>query len=395
MTTRHRRSFQNAARLLASLLALPFFVVDASAQDIVDDAITEHVREDDGTPRETAQRWSHTGLLRGRDLSPFGLLRLDMLPTHTADAEAGTWTFELLYAYQNTFVMSNNVRNYLAQRNIGRRPLRPEDAAAILALPGDAYYVDGEIGHADLIVERRFNDYWSVYVTVPYIHYGSGVLDSTIESFHDNFGFSQQGRDYVARNQFQIVYGIGDVRFAMLDRNTEGGFGDPVLGARYSLPQPRFGWDIVVEVAAKFAVDGERFLLSTGRHDYGVQFTLQRRLGETGRHAIYLAGSGVYYAGGPEIPGDRSELIPTFLAGYSYGLTPRTSIILQGYVSQSVIQDTTLEELKEEKYQMSLGVQSRSKNILWSLAITENISNFNNTPDIGAQMGIAYMPKAK
>ncbi|HEY8539386.1 MAG TPA: DUF3187 family protein [Steroidobacteraceae bacterium] len=393
----NRRSFMGAARPLAAALAFTFaatVTLAQDAEDIVDGAITERVLEN-GTPREAPQRWSHTGLLRGRDLSPFGLLRLDMLPAHTADAEAGTWAFEILYSYQNTFVMSENVRDYLGQRNIGRQPLRPEDAAALLALPGDAYYVDGEVGYADLIVQHRINDYWSVYLTMPYIHYGSGMLDSTIESFHDTFGFSQQGRDLVARNQFQIVYGIGDVRFAMLDRDTEGGFGDPVLGIRYSLPEPRFGWDVVVELAAKFAIEGERFLLSTGRHDYGAQITLQRRLGETGRHAVYLSGSGVYYAGGPEIPGDKSELIPTLIVGYSYGLTPTTSVILQGYASESVIQKTTLEELKEEKYQLSLGVQSRGKNILWSLAVTENVSNFNNTPDIGVQAGIAYMPRAK
>src|SRR5688500_11691066 len=119
--------------------------------------ITERI-EEGGQTREVAQQWSHTGLLRGRDLSPFGLLRLDMLPAHTADAEAGTWTFEVQYAYQNTFVLSDNVRDYLQQRNIGREPLRPEDAAAILSLPGDAYYVDGEIGLADLILQRRINE---------------------------------------------------------------------------------------------------------------------------------------------------------------------------------------------------------------------------------------------
>jgi hypothetical protein len=356
--------------------------------------ITELI-EQGGEKREVVQQWSHTGLLRGRDLTPFGLYRLDMLPAYTADAEPGTWTFEVQYAYQNTFVMSENVRDYIGQRDTARVPLRPQDAAGILALPGDAYYVDGEVGYADLIIQRRLNLYWSAYLTVPYITYGKGLLDSTIESFHDRIGFSQQGRDLVARNRFQIVYRVGETRFAQLDRNGAGGFGDPVLGVRYSLPQPRFGWDVAVELAAKVAVDGNRFLLSTGRNDYGLQITLQRRLGHTGRHALYLSGSGVHYAGGPEVPGGESQIIPTIVAGYSYGLTPRTSLILQGYASTSVVQDTTLEELKEEKYQMSLGVQSRSRNILWNFAITENISNFNNTPDIGVQMGIAYMPKAK
>ena len=54
----------------------------------------------------------------------------------------------------------------------------------------------------------------------------------------------------------------------------------------------------------------------------GAQLTLQRRFGATGRHAVYLAGSAVYYAGGPEVPGDESQVIPTFIAGYSVGITP-------------------------------------------------------------------------
>lgn len=356
---------------------------------------TERVLDEEGRPKVVEQRWSHVGLLRARDLTPFGLLRLDMLPAHTADAEAGTWTFEIQYAYQNTFILSDNVRDYLDTRGVGRRPLRTQDTAAILALPGDAYYFDGEVGLADLILQRRVNEYWSAYVAIPYIDYGEGAFDSIIESFHDTFGFSQQGRDLVARHRFQLLYKIGDIELAQLEGSTNGGFGDPVLGIRYSLPQPRFGWDIVLEAAVKLAVDGERFLLSTGEHDFGLQATLQRRLGETGRHSAYLAGSAVYYAGGPEVPADETQVIPTLILGYSLGITPRTSVILQGYASRSVIQHTDVEELTEEKYQLSLGLQSRGRNVLWSLAVTENISNFSNTPDIGVQIGVAYMPKAK
>lgn len=390
----HRRPVALTAILVGLHAPYPKVVRAQEATTEPPNPITERVQQE-GQSLLVAQNWSHTGLLRGRDLSPFGLLRLDMLPAHTADAEAGTWTFEVQYAYQNTFVSSNNARDYLARRNIGRRPLRQQDVDAITALPGDAYYIDCEVGLADLIVQRRINDYWSAYLTVPYITYGKGLLDGTIESFHDTFGFSQQGRDLVARDQFQIVYQIGDVQFSQLDRDTDGGFGDPVFGIRYSLPEPRYGWDVVVELAAKIAFEGERFLVSTGRDDYGVQLTLQRRLGETGRHALYLSGSGVYYAGGPEVPGDESQIVPTFIAGYSYGLTRLTSVILQGYASRSVIENTTLEDLRDEKYQLSLGLQSRSENTLWSLAVTENVSNFNNTPDIGLQIGFAYMPRAK
>jgi len=381
------------ATVLAGVSMTALVAAVARADDAQD--VTEEVRDERGNSRIVEQQWSHVGLLRARDLTLFGLLRLDMLPAHTADAEKGTWTLEIQYAYQNTFILSDNVREYLQRRDTGREPLRPRDAAAIVNLPNDAYYVDGEVGLADLIVQKRLDDYWSVYLTIPYIRYGQGLLDSTIEAFHDTIGFSQQGRDLVARDEFQIVYSIGDVQFAQLNRSTRGGFGDPVLGVRYSLPQPRFGWDVVIEAAAKLAVDGERFLLSTGEHDFGLQATLQRRLGSSGRHALYLSGSAVYYAGGPDTPGDEVQIIPTLIAGYSYGLTPLSSLILQGYASRSVVQHSSVEELTDDKFQLSFGLQSRRENVLWSIALTENISNFENTPDIGVQIGLAYMPKAK
>jgi hypothetical protein len=195
----------------------------------------------------------------------------------------------------------------------------------------------------------------------------------------------------VARNQFQLVYRVGDVRFAQLDRS-EGGFGDPVIGVRYSLPEPRFGWDVVYELAAKIAVEGERPLLSTGKNDYGTQLTLQRR---RGRHAAYIAGSAVYYAGGPESAPDDSEIIPTAIFGYGYGVTRNSTMILQAYASRSTVQNTDVKELSANKYQLSLGLQQRARNVLWSCAVTENISNFGNTPDIGVQLGVAYLPEAR
>ena len=160
--------------LLVPLAALQSVAIRAQEPPVEKAAtgpITERV-EEGGATVEVDQRWSHTGLLRARDLTPLGLYRLDMLPTHTADAEPGTWTFELQFAYQNTFVMSDNVRDYLEARGSRRQQIRAEDAAAILALPGDAYYVDGEVGYADLIVQRRLNEYWSAFATVPHSTYG-------------------------------------------------------------------------------------------------------------------------------------------------------------------------------------------------------------------------------
>src|SRR5213593_3095816 len=68
------------------------------------------------------------GPLRIRDMTPFNLLRLDMLPAHAVPGGAGSWAIEADLSYSNTFMMSDNVRSYLEGRGAGRRPLTQADA---------------------------------------------------------------------------------------------------------------------------------------------------------------------------------------------------------------------------------------------------------------------------
>ncbi len=46
------------------------------------------------------------GLLRARDLTTFGYLRLDMRPAHAVHAPAGTWAIETELGQQNTWALS-------------------------------------------------------------------------------------------------------------------------------------------------------------------------------------------------------------------------------------------------------------------------------------------------
>ena len=46
-----------------------------------------------------------------------------------------------------------------------------------------------------------------------------------------------------------------------------------------------------------------------------------------------------------------------------------------------------------DKFQLSLGVRHRFDCCLVSFAVTENLQNLNNTPDIGFQIGFAWVPR--
>lgn len=332
------------------------------------------------------------GMLRLRDLTPFGLLRLDMRPPRAHGEWRGDWAFELDLAYQNTFATSINVRNYLSARNAGRRPLDPADVAAIYALPGDAYLIDGEFGRYELIVHRRLDDRWSASLALPYLSYSGGALDSFIEDFHDVFSLRQQARDFVARDSFQVVYEFGGLQYAQLGRTVDGGFGDPVLSVAWHGPRAWRGWYATAEAAAKLAVDGRREWLSTGRNDYGLQLATGRGFG---RQAVHVAASIVHYSGERGTPAARDRLVPTLIAAWSRQLGDRTRLIAQGYASESVVDETDVGALAARKFLLSLGLRHDAKRLAWTAAITNNVGSHHNAPDFGLQLNLLYRPRGQ
>src|SRR5262245_4093667 len=142
-----------------------------------------------------AEEGSLYGLLRSRDLSPFGFLRLDMRPAHAVTIEPGSWAIETELGYQNTWALSPDVEQYLiGLESSGRRKIGPAEVEAIEQLPGENYLLDLETATFDLTLHYKLAANWSIYGIVSAITYQGGFLDSTIEQFHDTFGFSSFGR---------------------------------------------------------------------------------------------------------------------------------------------------------------------------------------------------------
>jgi hypothetical protein len=333
------------------------------------------------------------GMLRSRDLTPFGFLRLDMRPAHAVSIEPHTFAFETELGYQNTWALSRNVETYLKSLEAtGQR--RSVDAALVQEiqdLPGENYLLDLESATMDFAVHYKFSHQWSLYAIATAVSYHGGFLDSAIEKFHDVAGFTTFGRHAIDRNGTHLIYDLKSTDVVLLDPPQAQGFLDPTLGLRYSgIKLPR-GWDMSMELAAKIAVDGERPLLSTGRDDYGFQASL-RRLG--GRNAFHVDLAAVYYAGQSLPLPQEEQIVPTLIVGWERKLTARTNLNLQAYASKSVYRraQTDLPELLEDKYQLSLGLRHRFENSIVSFAITENLQNFNNTPDVGFQVGYAWVP---
>jgi hypothetical protein len=329
------------------------------------------------------------GLLRGRDLTPFGYLRLDMRPGFGGAGRPGTWTIETDLAYQNTWATSPEVEKYLNHLP-GRRELGPKEFQAIRDLPGENYLVDLELAQLDVAFNYQFSERWGGYVIVSGASFGGGFLDSAIEGFHDLINNPRFGRPAAQRNDYNVLFDLKAARYAAYESPGRGGLLDPVLGLRYTRSFADH-WRLSLESAVKVPLADRDGALSTGRTDYGFQLSLRRY---SGRHAWYLNLASVYYAGMQNLVPEPEQVLPTMVVGYERVLTPRTNLILQGYVSRSVYEreQTDLNELLGTKYQLSGGVHHRRGAHLFTFALTENIQNINNTPDVGLQMGYSFNP---
>lgn len=308
------------------------------------------------------------GPLRLRDMTPFNILRLDMPP---APVVQEGWQVEAVLSRTNVFMMSDNVKEHLGQTD------------AIAGLGEDFYFVDGEIGLLDLSFQ-----YGHAYLRLSVYDYTGGFLDSTVDGFHDSFGFGDAGRDLVARDRFQAVASLDGRQIAVLTPPPSG-LGDPVIGVRWPFEGPR--WTLILDGAAKISVRDERSGLSTGSNDFGVQASLQRKLG---RQGFYLNASLVRTDGKVFGVPVGNRVVPTLTAAYEVGLTRRTNAVLQLYASESAILNTSIDEIKANKYQASLGLRSRQGRLIYGFAVTENLVNFQNTPDIGLSLMLGWMPQS-
>jgi hypothetical protein len=330
------------------------------------------------------------GLLRARDLTPFGYLRLDFRPGFSSSPERGEWTIETDFAYQNTWATSPEVEKYLNGLE-GRRELGPNELQAIRVLPGENYLVDLELAQLDVAINYQLTDHWGTYLIVSGASFGGGVLDSTIEWFHRAIDQPRFGRPAAARNDYNVLFDLKSGQYAAFESPSSGGLLDPIVGLRYTTTSMDQRWRLSLESAVKIPLSDRGAALSTGRADVGAQLSLQRF---SGNHALYLNLAAVYYAGMDTFVSEPARVLPTLVVGYERRLTPRTNAIIQGYVSRSVYgrQQTDLEELRGTKTQWSAGIHHRRGAHLFTAALTENIGNINNTPDFGVQVGYSFNP---
>jgi hypothetical protein len=319
-------------------------------------------------------------------MTPPAVLTLGFMPSSASLVGKGRWGFESHFSLANIFLMSDSVKSFLKERG-SQSPLSPEDFQAILGrAPGDVFYFDGEIGLLNLGVHYGVSDRVQLFAELPYFTFSGGQLDHSIMEFHDFFGISQAGRDLVARNRYQVLMRFGDGVFEMFDAPRDG-WGDPTIGVRHALPGFGRVWKAAMEWALKPAIADERSFLSNGHTDFGVQLMLERHWQRSG---LYISASYVWL-GDFDLADFSPADIPSVTVAYSHRLSPKVSGVVQGLVSGSIFRDETASELSSVEYQISVGLRYRVGATILSFALTENLANFQNSPDVGLHLGLCIV----
>lgn len=328
------------------------------------------------------------GPLRIRDMSPFQILRLNMLPDHAIAPRRGRFGLELHLSHSNTFVADDDVLAYLAER--GRRAeISRDDFEAIRGRADDAFLFDAAIGYFLATAHYGFSDRWSGYVSLPAHYFGGGFMDSTIEHFHEQFGFDTFGREFISRNDFQALAIIDGESFFLPERPTHGGAGDPVFGIRYYHPLLAHS-AFTIEFAHKATVQDPAKFRSTGSSDTGLQVSWHAH-GQS--NSIYVSAAVVHTGRSEPFPDRTRRISPSLNVAWEARVGRSSNLVAQINAARSLFDEGADAELAADVYQASLGFRQRYGEFVWSYALTENLVNFNNSADLGFHVGFAWLPQ--
>ncbi len=315
-----------------------------------------------------------------RDQFPVKLLFLSLRPEsgYLLPTGARQWAFGL--SYTNTYAGTWPVGN----------PKKASDYYQAAPLNEYRLFVDAEVLRLTIDLDWRIARRLQVGATLPLIFQNGGFLDSSVEGFHGLFNLTNGGREetpqnaygvFVVRNaQFWInrekaaAFQPGDMVLRLKSPILEGGSRGPIIAGSgaVKLPTGRFesltgsgGVDIQVALMATQAI-GQRLAVH-----YSIAYT---HLGRPSRHIDFPIRS-----------------ITSQMLALEYLTTNKLSVLLQTLANTSPFPDSVLGPLDRTAYEMHGGIKyAISPAALFEVSITENLSQYQNTPDIGLYMGVRW-----
>jgi hypothetical protein len=180
----------------------------------------------------------------------------------------------------------------------------------------------------------------------------------------------------------------GGEHTVLYDRPSRGGFADPMLSLSYSFPTQWKGWSFSLEGAVKAPIADVDDWLSTGNWDVGLQATTQKTWS---KNALLLNLAFV-------VPGDFEidrqfdpADLPSLNIAYLRRLGGRVTFVIQTLYSENIFREEVDADLSAYEFQATAGAKIRALGGVVGIAVTENLFNFDNTPDFGFHLSYALL----
>lgn len=314
-----------------------------------------------------------------RDQFPVKLLFLSLRPDGAWLLPAGGMRASARFAYSNTYAVTRPVSD-------------PRDPAAYYQdAPLDAYrlFVDAEVFRLELSFEWRPARWGQIGVDVPLMTQSGGFLDATVEAFHNLFNLSNGGREATPRNAYG-VYVARNARF-WIGRDTAAAFrlGDIVLRIKSPVRASRGRWpDVSWSGALKLPTGEFDDLSGSGGADAQLALLVFQSLGP--HFALHYNAAYTWLGRSSRHAGFPVRNVTSQLLAVEFLASQRLSVLTQVLANTSMFSKSRPGPLDRTAYEINAGIKyALNASTLFEIGLVENLSQYQNTPDIALQAGVS------
>lgn len=313
--------------------------------------------------------WAHDEEPEGWDLNiglgPLGLreqfllsqTHLTLTPQDPRSTDKGHWRVGMTLDWANTF---------------GRKNV--------------TYLVDGETVTTVPYVRYGVLEGFEVGIDVPVLWRGGGAMDGFIQDFHDAFGVSQNGREDLSDDDFNVFVNDREGNFYQLD--DEGwGLGNVALSSKLTLAQGDERWPaFAVQATLTLPTGDQRREFTQGGWDGGLVASVSK--GFCGRFYVYGNAGLTVYAHNDQGPIDLETTRGFFMAGLEYRISKCASIVLQGTFTSPYFAE---DHLHNWTYIAGLGPKFQlGENCKAEFGVLENFGGYDFSADFGMHFGVEF-----
>lgn len=246
------------------------------------------------------------------------------------------------------------------------------------------YLVDGETVTTVSYVRYGVLEGFEVGLDVPVLWRGGGAMDDFIQGFHDAFGVSQNGREELPDDDFNVFVNDREGNFYQLD--DEGwALGNIGASAKLTIAQGDERFPALALQAVVTAPTGDqRREFSQGGWDGGAVLSVSK--GFCGHFYLYANVGLTVFSNDGQGPLDLASTRGFFMAGAEYRFTRRFSLVLQTSGTSPYFEE---DHLNEWTWVAGLGPKFQlGERCKAEVGLLENYGGYDFSADFGVHFGV-------